>query len=84
MDSLRLDEQLLDTEHTQTREALRQIIEVFRTGHQAAADLKHSIDGLTQHQLERELATIEADMLSQISCICETYRLPAATRLTHN
>lgn len=84
MESLRREEQFVEAEPTRTREALRLIIEVFRDGHQAAADLKHTVDGLTAHQLERELATIEADMLSQISCICETYRLPVEARLTHN
>jgi hypothetical protein len=59
-----------DAEPTARREALRQIVEVFRNGQLAAADLRHRVDGLTVRQLESELEAIESTMLSQISSIC--------------
>jgi hypothetical protein len=63
------------TEPTPRREALRLIVEVFRDGQQAAADLRERIglDGMTPMQLERELAAIETMMLAQISNICRLY-----------
>jgi hypothetical protein len=60
-------------EPTPRREALRLIIEVFRNGQQAAADLRDRVDGLTPSQLEKELEGIEASMLSQISRICNVF-----------
>lgn len=60
-------------EPTPRREALRLIIEVFRNGQQAAADLRERVDGLTPGQLEKELENIEISMLSQISRICEVF-----------
>ena len=65
-------------EPTHRREALRLIIEVFRSGQQAAADLRDRVelDGMTPTQLERELAAIETNMLDQISSICLRYGQP--------
>ena len=62
-------------EPTPRREALRLIVEVFRNGQRAAADLRERVDldGMTPHQLEMELAAIETSMLAQISSICLLY-----------
>lgn len=60
-------------ELTPRREALRLIIEVFRNGQQAAAELRERVDGLTPGQLESELESIEVSMLSQISRICNVF-----------
>ncbi len=76
MESQSVTDPLPETEPTQAREALRQIIEVFRSGHLAASNLKESADHLTPHQLERELAAIEERMLTEISTICEAYDAP--------
>lgn len=66
-------------EPTPRREALRLIVEVFRNGQQAAADLREHVDGLTPSELEKELESIEASMLSQISRICSVFEEPHTT-----
>lgn len=73
MESLGPSEGRSAPEPTPRREALRLIIEVFRNGQQAAADLRERVDGLTPGQLEKELESIEISMLSQISRICNVF-----------
>lgn len=58
-----------------SQEALRQIVEVFRSGHQAAIDLRDGSASMGPAQLELELEAIEQRMLSQISGICDRYQL---------
>ena len=65
------------------REALRLIVEVFRDGHQAAADLRGDLDGLTPYQLEQELEAIERTMLLQIASICDLYGSPTGPQARH-
>jgi hypothetical protein len=60
---------------TPSQEALGLIVEVFRDGHRAAVDLRRSASVLTPVELQVELETIEQAMLTQISSICENYRL---------
>jgi len=64
-----------DAGATPSQEALRLIVEVFRDGCDAAADLRRTARDLTPTQLESRLETIEHGMLSQISRICDTYQL---------
>jgi len=66
---------LLDLETTHSGEALSLIVEVFRDGHQAAADLRDTAGSLSPRELEVELKAIEQNMLSRISRICDRYQL---------
>jgi hypothetical protein len=58
-----------------SQEALRQIVEVFRVGHQAAVDLRDTAGAMAPSQLAVELEEIEERMLIQISHICDCYHL---------
>ncbi len=66
---------LLDLKPTASREALRLIIDVFKDGHAAAADLRRTVDRLSAVELELELEAIEDTMLSQIASICGAYQM---------
>ena len=72
-----------EVEPTPSREALRLIVEVFRSGHRAAADLRHVAGSLDAGQLERELCAIEQGMLDQIGTICNHYRTVSPTITRH-
>lgn len=66
---------LTESEATPSQEALRLIVEVFRDGCDAAANLRHTAYEMTPSQLEVQLEAIERKMLTQISRICDTYQL---------
>ena len=75
MDSFQQAAALVDAQPTSSQEALGLIVEVFRDGYRAAADLRRSALGLTPRELQMELTAIEETMLSKISSICENYQL---------
>ncbi len=83
MEATQLADLVQDLEPTAAQEALKLIVEVFRDGRVAAANLRGRAGAMSPSELKGELEGIERSMLSEIAAICMNYEVQSL-RATRN